>query len=122
MIPAPPRLVLVLAAAFALHPAPAGAHAFLKQADPAVGSVVPAAPSRLRIGFTEDIEPRFCSIVVTDQAGRRVDDGQPVRRGGDATLEVGLTPLKPGAYEVVWHVVATDTHRTQGSYSFSVAP
>ena len=30
--------------------------------------------------------------------------------------------LDPGTYNVVWHVVATDTHKTDGSYTFSVKP
>ncbi|MGH6674956.1 MAG: copper resistance protein CopC [Xanthobacteraceae bacterium] len=30
--------------------------------------------------------------------------------------------LKPGIYIVSWHVVSVDTHHTQGTYKFTVAP
>ncbi|MEJ0048602.1 MAG: copper resistance protein CopC [Rhodospirillales bacterium] len=29
--------------------------------------------------------------------------------------------MRPGSYNVSWHVTATDTHKTQGKFSFSVA-
>jgi len=31
-------------------------------------------------------------------------------------------PLKPGTYLVSWHVVSVDTHRTSGTYKFTVTP
>jgi methionine-rich copper-binding protein CopC len=31
-------------------------------------------------------------------------------------------PLKPGVYTVHWHAVSVDTHRTQGSFQFTVRP
>jgi len=31
-----------------------------------------------------------------------------------------LPQLKPGRYRVRWHVVSVDTHRTEGSFEFSV--
>jgi methionine-rich copper-binding protein CopC len=38
------------------------AHAFLKDAEPAVGSTVQTSPNEVRIRFTEKIEPSFSSI------------------------------------------------------------
>jgi copper resistance protein C len=35
---------------------------------------------------------------------------------------VSLRPLSPGSYKVVWRVLSVDTHTTEGSFSFSVAP
>jgi methionine-rich copper-binding protein CopC len=29
-------------------------------------------------------------------------------------------PLAPGSYAVTWHAVAADTHRIQGSFTFTV--
>ena len=72
------------------------------------------------IDFTEGVEPGFSSIVVRDASGARLDDGG-VRLAGDETrLAVGLKPLGPGTYSVTWRVVSTDTHRTQGSFTFTV--
>jgi copper resistance protein C len=31
-----------------------------------------------------------------------------------------VKPLAPGVYQVQWHVISVDTHRTQGNFSFTV--
>jgi copper resistance protein C len=107
----------ILAAAVA----PANAHAFLDHASPAVGSVLPAAPAAVTIWFTQDLEPAFSSVTVTNQAGQRVDLGNvQVPPGHPDELQVGLKPLPAGTYTVSWHVVSVDTHPTQGTFSFQV--
>ncbi len=112
-----------LAALIALAPAaPARAHAFLADATPAVGSTVAAAPSAVTIHFTEELEPAFSTIAVTDAAGHRDDRGSLQVVGGDAArVAVGLRATGPGAYTVEWHATAVDTHRTQGRFTFTVA-
>ncbi len=114
---AAPALAL---AGLLLHPGIAAAHAFLKRASPAVGSTVRPAPREVAIEFTEGVEPRFSSITVQDASGVRVDQGAAHLEGGETRLAVGLRPLVSGSYSVTWHVVATDTHRTQGRYGFTV--
>jgi copper resistance protein C len=113
------RTILV-AAGFALLSSPAWAHAFLKTANPAVGSVVSQPPGKVVINFTESVEPLFSSIVVQNAAGLRVDTGNVHLDGGDTHLAVGLKPLPPGEYKVTWHATATDTHKTEGNYDFTV--
>jgi copper resistance protein C len=99
----------------------AQAHAFLDHASPAVGSAVPAAPAAVTLWFTQDLEPAFGAVTVTNQAGQRVDLGNPrVPPGQPAELQVGLKPLPPGTYTVNWHVISVDTHPTQGSFTFQV--
>ena len=49
------------------------AHAFLKDAEPAVGGTIQTSPSEVRIRFTENIEPTFSSIQVFDTSGKEVD-------------------------------------------------
>lgn len=113
---------LVLTAGFTLAlTAAASAHAFLKSAQPAVGSTVPAAPAQVTITFTEAVEPRFSTIAVQDGAGAAADDGHVTASAPDR-LAVGLKPLAPGRYKVTWHVTAVDTHKTEGSFTFTVAP
>jgi copper resistance protein C len=100
----------------------AWAHAFLDHASPAVGATV-AAPKEVAIWFTEQPEPAFSAIEVTDEAGTRVDRGGTHADPADAKeLHVALKMLKPGTYKVRWHVVSVDTHRTQGDFSFTVVP
>lgn len=110
-------LVLFLAAAV-----PAFAHALLRSADPAVGSSVAHAPKELKLTFSETLEPAFCRVVVTDAGGARVDAGTLQADPANARrLLVPLKPLAPGVYTVTWHATSTDTHRTQGRFTFTVA-
>ncbi|HYM18824.1 MAG TPA: copper resistance CopC family protein [Micropepsaceae bacterium] len=113
------RLILAIAAftAFATH---ANAHAFLVRSDPAVGTTVGAAPKMLRLEFSEGLELPFCGVDVTGSSGA-LKVGKP--RFADATdkvLAVDLPALQPGNYQVKWHVVSADTHRTEGDFSFSL--
>ena len=99
----------------------AAAHAFLDHASPAVGSAMPTAPPRVTIWFTQNLEPAFSSITVTNAAGQRVDLGNvQVPPGHPDQLQVGVRPLAPGTYTVSWHVVSVDTHPTQGTFTFQV--
>ena len=108
-------LVLIASLSVAL------AHAFLDHASPAVGSAVSTAPAAVTLWFSQDIEPAFSSVTVTNQSGQRVDLGNvQVPQGAPAELQVGLRPLPPGSYTVSWHVVSVDTHRTEGSFQFSI--
>ncbi len=114
------REAIILLAALGAA-APAEAHAFLADATPAVGSTVAAVPAAVAIHFTEEIEPAFSTVVVTDAAGHRVDNGSLHVAGGDASrVTIGLKASGPGAYAVEWHVTSVDTHRTQGRFTFTV--
>jgi methionine-rich copper-binding protein CopC len=97
---------------------PVFAHAFLKRASPAVGSTVATAPRQLTLWFTEDLEPAFSRVEVSNAKGTRVDVGK-AHISGD-TMRVDLKHLPPGTYLVRWHALSVDTHRTQGKFSFKV--
>jgi methionine-rich copper-binding protein CopC len=105
---------LLLAAGIAA----ASAHAMLDHASPAVGSTVASAPSRVTLTFTEPVEGAFSGATVSNASGQRVDTGA---RASGTTLQISLKPLPPGAYKVNWHVLSVDTHKTQGSFSFTVS-
>jgi methionine-rich copper-binding protein CopC len=108
--------VLVIAAA-----PPAPAHAFLDHASPAVGSSVPASPPIVTLWFTQDLEPAFSNVTVTDEAGQRVDLGNAyISPDSPAQLQIGLKRLPSGTYTVSWHVVSVDTHPTEGTFTFEV--
>jgi hypothetical protein len=101
----------------------AGAHGFLERADPRAGSTVSAAPEQVRLWFTEAVEPAFSSAQVLDAAGRAVHQGESrVEPASPALLTVPLGPLPPGIYTVAWRVLSVDSHITQGSFTFRVAP
>jgi methionine-rich copper-binding protein CopC len=96
----------------------AEAHAFLDHAEPRVGSTVPTAPRELVLSYTQNLEPAFSSVEVSDANGARVDLGKP--KIGATTMRVGLKPLPPGTYRVRWQVLSVDTHTTEGSFTFNV--
>ncbi|MBV9811722.1 MAG: copper homeostasis periplasmic binding protein CopC [Acetobacteraceae bacterium] len=102
---------------------PALAHAHLQSAVPPVGGTVSAAPTEVQIKYSEGVEPRFCSVAVTNAGGARVDAGAAHIASGDNTrLIVPLKPLSPGIYHVEWHATAVDTHKTEGKFDFTVQP
>jgi hypothetical protein len=97
------------------------AHAFLKDADPGVGSVIQTSPSEVRIRFTENIEPAVSSIQIFDASGKEVDKRDlHLDRSDHAMLRVSLPKLGAGTYKVVWRVVSVDTHVTNGKFTFRV--
>ena len=98
----------------------AHAHAQLDRASPPVGGTVASAPRTVSLTFTENVEAAFSSIRVEDASGARVDQGKPQLGGSRNVLRVNVKPLGPGAYKVIWKVLSTDTHSTEGSFSFSV--
>ena len=97
------------------------AHAFLKDANPGVGSTIQTSPSEVRIRFTENIEPAVSSIQVFDASGKEVDKRDlHLDRSDHALLHISLPQLGVGTYKVVWRVVSVDTHVTNGNFTFRV--
>jgi len=96
-------------------------HAFPDHSDPKVGATVSPPPKGVYIWFDGDLEPAFSKMMVQDAGGKRVDQGNArVNPSNSALLEVGLAPLPPGTYRVIWNVVSRDGHRTNGDYTFTV--
>jgi methionine-rich copper-binding protein CopC len=95
------------------------AHAFIKGADPAVGSTLQTSPREVRIWFSEKIKAGVSTIRVFDSSGGEIDK-RDVRLdpSNQKQLRVSLPPLGPGTYKVVWRVVSVDTHVTTGSFKF----
>lgn len=114
------RKTLILTALACLIGTAAFAHAFLDHASPPVGAELAVSPKALELTYTEPVEPLFCQVEVTDAAGKPVTDGKPTARDGGRTLVVPLKSLPPGAYQVEWHVVSVDTHKTEGHFQFTI--
>ena len=98
------------------------AHAHLQHQYPAADAAVDAAPQALTLNFSEGIEPRFSGVFITNDKQQPVETGAVKRNEKDPTqLIVPMaSPLTAGTYQVDWHVVSVDGHKTQGSYRFSV--
>ena len=100
------------------------AHADLASTAPAAATTVKTAPTEISITFTEEVEPKFSTIQVLDVGGKHFDDGKAHTAPDNAKLlSVGLKALAPGTYKVIWHATAADdSHKTKGSYEFTVKP
>jgi copper resistance protein C len=96
----------------------AHAHAFLDHADPKVGSTIHESPSQVTVWMTEGLEPAFSKLQVFDAKGAEVDNKDTKVTG--STMTVSLPKLAPGKYRVSWQVVAVDTHRTSGTFEFTI--
>jgi methionine-rich copper-binding protein CopC len=105
-------LFFLIAGAPAAH-----AHATLSRASPSGGSAVSTAPQEVTLTFTDTLEAAFSNITVTDANGIEVSQAKP--RVNDNVMRVGLKPLSAGIYKVNWRAVSTDTHKTEGSFTFS---
>jgi methionine-rich copper-binding protein CopC len=98
----------------------AKAHAFLDHAEPRVGNKVASPPHAVILWFTQNLEPAFSSVTVTNAAGQRVDVGKPRISGNQ--MSVSLRGGGTGTYHVSWHVLSVDTHKTEGNFTFQVGP
>ncbi len=96
----------------------AGAHALLDHAEPRVGNKVATLPREVTLWFTQNLEPAFSRITVTNAAGQRVDAGKTRVSGNQ--MSVSLKSGGTGTYHVNWHVLSADTHTTDGSFTFQV--
>ena len=98
------------------------AHAHLTSAEPAPQSQLTTSPTRLTLRFSEDLEPAFSNATLTHQGDTTVTTGKTSLSGkGRNTLVVPLNaPLSAGEYQVAWHVLSVDGHKTTGTYLFTV--
>ena len=113
--------VLVLVAAF-VHAARGvlHAHAMLVASEPAAESVVATSPTRVRLLFSEEIEPSLAHVSVVASDGH-VEQLRVTGDPHDVDAVIGVVSrLSAGAYRVVWHVVSADGHPVDGSFVFWV--
>jgi methionine-rich copper-binding protein CopC len=116
------KIILILGALSAFS-ATSSAHAFLDHADPKVGATVATPPAQIKAWFTQHLEPAFSTMQVLDGDGKQVDKNDAHVDSNDASLlVVSLPPLAAGTYTVKWRVVSVDTHRTHGTFQFTVQP
>ena len=112
------RVLIVSLFAVTFGNVAAHAHTMLDHASPVVGSTVASAPREVSLTFTQNLEAAFSSVEVTDASGARVDQGKPQISGN--SMRIGLKTLLAGRYRVRWQALSVDTHKTEGSFTFSV--
>jgi copper transport protein len=110
----------LLAASVMSSPVPAAAHAVLVRADPASNAALQTAPRQVTLWFSETVDARFSSVLVTDNSGRAVSRGAAASPDGQR-LMVSLPNLPQGVYAVRWRVLSSaDGHTTSGAFVFAV--
>lgn len=118
------RKEMIAAIVVSMIPTAALAHAMLQKAVPPVGGTVTVSPSEIRLLFSEGVEPAFSRIALAASDGAALPTGKPTvdpHNRSVLIVKVGKT-LAPGTYKVDWHAVSVDTHKTQGNFTFTVAP
>lgn len=121
------RVALFAIAAVATSSA-ALAHTHLVASTPAANASV-AKPTTISLSFDEKVMPAFsgADVVMTGMPG--MANHQPMKLSGlkstwsadgkTLTLVAGRA-FPVGTYEVTWHAAGADTHRMQGTFTFSV--
>lgn len=116
------RKILVLAAAVsALVVGQASAHARLIIGSPKAGATV-AAPSELKLTYSESLDLKGCSLKVSGPAGAPVATGAlALDAKNHRIVHAPLTgKLAAGAYKVHWTMKTEDGHTTDGDFAFTV--
>ena len=110
--------LLALSLAFGVA-AEASAHAKLVKSDPPANGEA-KDKKNIELTFSEEISGKLSGAVVKDSAGKTVASTSMVDQNGKGLMVMLKDPMKPGAYTLDWHAVASDDgHRTTGALAFN---
>ena len=89
-------------------------------AEPAANSVA-SSPASLSLTFSEALDVKFSGIKLINASKQDIALGEATLTNAGKTLVVKpAQPLPAGSYQVEWHALSVDGHKTNGTYSFSV--
>ena len=106
----------------------AQAHTKLVSSSPAANATV-AKPGRVVLNFNERVVANFsgAELVMTGMPGMSAHKPMPITGVTSAMSADGKTltltmrrALTPGTYQVKWHDAGADTHRMEGTFTFTV--
>ena len=111
---------LAVVIGFFLPTSTAGAHASLVSSSPTAGAVLPAAPSVVRLLFTEPVVASLSHVTLIGSNGQPRHlavsrDPREVR-----AIMASVAALQRGTYRVDWHIISADGHPVSGEFYFSV--
>lgn len=94
----------------------------LVMTDPGAGARVSAPLLMIHVMFNQPVDIKSSAFEVTSGDGKRVDVSEAMAMGGDGTMLMVMpkTPLPKGSYRVKWHIVAINSQRLEGEFSFTV--
>ncbi|SLL97893.1 copper resistance protein CopC [Actinoplanes sp. SE50/110] len=102
-----------------LSAGPASAHAALVSSDPGTGTIVPDAPNKVTLTFSESVQLISGKIRVVAPDGSRADQGDPAVDGSRVTIPLRSGGAR-GTYLVTFRVISADSHPVGGTFSYSV--
>ncbi|MCE9523345.1 MAG: copper resistance protein CopC [Alphaproteobacteria bacterium] len=116
--------VFLAAIALVVTAGGASAHAALRHATPAAGTVLSEAPVEITLEFSAAIDVARAELKLTREAGDpialRAPENAPLTA---TTLRKSIdAALAPGVYRIFWRVISVDGHWTRGDYTFEIAP
>ncbi len=115
-------LLFVVAGTVSAHPA----HAKVISADPAIGSTIAKAPSKITVFTTENINPnpKLSNLFVYAPSGDLISQGNAaVSLNNPKEMSIAIKPTGNGIYVVRWITVsADDGDPDQGAFVFTVKP
>lgn len=122
-----PALAALAAAALALSPTAALAHARLLASTPAANATV-AKVTAIQLKFSEKLIAATVGTELVMTAMPGMADHPPTKiaigsAGGKDGKSMTLTPkraLAPGTYRVTWSAAGADTHRMGSDFAFTV--
>lgn len=119
-LPKARRTIFAFLLMFLIAVPAAFAHSHPVTMTPAKDSTV-SAPTEVSVNFSEDLEGKLSSLELQDSMGMVISKTPSVLDPKDAKhLTLALPTLAPGVYTVHWISVATDGHRLEGKYNFTV--
>jgi copper transport protein len=98
---------------------PASAHAALVASDPGNGTIVPDAPNKITLTFSESVQLLSGKIQVLAPDSSRADQGDPTVDGDALTIPLRSGGAR-GTYLVSYRVISADSHPVGGTITFSV--
>jgi methionine-rich copper-binding protein CopC len=98
----------------------AQAHDELLGSTPQAGAALEAAPDRIELQFSGDVQELGTEVLVTADDGTAVSDG-PVQVDGTTVVQPLSADLSAGSYVVDWRVTSADGHPLSDRFSFTVA-
>ena len=116
------QLIVAALLLLAINVADAFAHATPMVYEPGASAVLEKIPPRIRIQFSEHLEPKASSITIYAPDGSRADTKDSrLDPSDERVLSVGIRDAGQGVYTVSWQVVSQDDgHFTKGGFSFGV--
>ena len=112
-------ITLLCGLALLVGAGPAAAHTRLLGSDPADGTSLDTAPTRISLQFNEAMQPGFSTVTVIGPDGTAFQTGDVTADGG--AVSIGVAPLgAAGRYEIGYRVISEDGHPVTGSVSFTM--